>query len=162
MLRGAAGVEPRTGRRLGGPEGEAGAGADGDDPHPRLDQAPRQQQALAEVRQAAELPGLLRPGIVRVESVALADVVRLLRQIERPPRLGAGDQPVRLGVVGVEVGDRRGPVERALEARQQVPPALDPPRREPRRSPNTRPSASPATWQYRDPRRSGHWLAHGI
>ena len=51
----------------------AGAGADGHQPHARLDQAAGQEQALAQVGQAAELARLLGPGIIRVEPVPLAD-----------------------------------------------------------------------------------------
>ena len=82
----------------------AGAGADRDHPHAGLDQAARQQQALAQVGQAAELASLLFARVVGVEPVPLADGGRLAREVERPPGCRRRDQRIRLAVMGVEPG----------------------------------------------------------
>ena len=59
--------------RVPGSGRSGAAGADGHQPHAGLDQASRQEQALAQMGQAAELARLLGAGIGRVETIPLAD-----------------------------------------------------------------------------------------
>src|SRR5262249_30327207 len=81
----------------------AGARADGDNPYAGLHKATCEEQALAQMREASKLSSFGLPVIREVESISLADGLRLLGEVERPARLWARDELEGFPVMAIEL-----------------------------------------------------------
>ena len=104
----------------------AGAGANRDHAPPASIRPPREQQALAQMRKAAELASFLLSRVVEVEAKALADGGGLAGEVKGAAGGRRGDERIRRAVVGVEPGHCLAVAECAIEGLEQRSPQAQP------------------------------------